>query len=175
MEKWTLNSVWYNFLNVLKKTETTATRGYVKQLVNELCKLAGVSRESIGIYAGVRAEMYFQGDWTSVSFDAIGALAEKGTDILFIEKEGIPEVLTEYADKYGVAMVNTRGYLTEYGKDLMEAANRAGANVAIMTDYDITGIHIASHCPVSMPWLGIDNATLQYFNLKSSGSCSRSY
>ncbi len=60
--------------------------------------------------------MYFDGTWTSVSFDAIDELAEKGTDIVFIEKEGVPEVLTEYADKYGISMVNTRGYLTEYGK-----------------------------------------------------------
>jgi hypothetical protein len=104
MEKWTLNSVWYTFLNVLKEFETTATKGYVKRLVTKLCSDAGVTRESLGIYAGDRAAMYFQGDWSSVSFDAIDTLAEKGTDILFIEKEGIPEVLTDYADKYGVAM-----------------------------------------------------------------------
>jgi len=36
---------------------------------------------------------------------------------VFIEKEGVPEVLTECADKYGISMVNTRGYVTEYGKD----------------------------------------------------------
>lgn len=165
MEKWTLNSVWYNFLNVLKKFDTTASRGYVKQLVNELCQSAGCSRESLPIFAGVRASLYFQGNWTSVSFDSIDELAEKGTDVIFIEKEGIPEVLTEYADKYGVAMVNTRGYLTEYGKDLMMAAKRSGAHVAIMTDYDITGVHIASHSPRDMPWIGVDNATLEYFNL----------
>jgi hypothetical protein len=165
MEKWTLNSVWYNFLSVLKNAETTATRGYVKQLINELCREAGRTRESLGIFAGVRASLYFQGDWTSVSFDAIGALAEKGTDVVFIEKEGIPEVLTEYADKYGVAMVNTRGYLTEYGKDLMVAAENSGAHIAIMTDYDITGIHITSHSPSNMPWIGVDNKTLEYFNL----------
>ena len=47
--------------------------------------------------------------------------ADKGTDIIFIEKEGISEVLTEWAGKYGFAMVNTRGHLTEYGKDLMNA------------------------------------------------------
>jgi len=147
----------------MKEFETSATRGYVKQLINELCRDAGCTRESLRIFAGVRASLYFQANWTSVSFDAIDVLAEKGTDIIFIEKEGIPEVLTEYADKYGVAMVNTRGYLTEYGKDLMVAAENSGAHVATMTDCDITGIHIASHCPI--PWLGVDNKTLEYFNL----------
>ena len=55
--------------------------------------------------------MYFNGNWTSVSFDSVNRLAEKGTDIVFVEKEGIPEVLTDFADKYGIAMVNTRGHL----------------------------------------------------------------
>jgi hypothetical protein len=63
---------------------------------------------------------------------------------VFIEKEGVPEVLTEYADKYGIANVNTRGYLTEYGKDLMTVAKKSCANIAINTDYDLTGINIAS-------------------------------
>lgn len=84
---------------------------------------------------------------------------------MFIEKEGVPEVLTEYAVKYGIAMVNTRGYLTEYGKDLMTAAKKSGANVVIMTDYDLTGINIASLSPEDMPWIGVDDTTLEYFGL----------
>jgi hypothetical protein len=84
---------------------------------------------------------------------------------VFIEKEGVPEVLTEYADKYGIAMVNTRGYLTEYGKDLMTVAKKSGAYIAIMTDYDLTGINIASYSPKYMPWIGVDDTTLEFFNL----------
>jgi hypothetical protein len=125
-----------------------------------------MKREDIGIIAGARAELYFGGTWTS--FDEIDELAEKGTDIVFIEKEGVPEVLTEYADKYGIAMVNTRGYLTEYGKDLMTAAKRSGANIVIMTDYDLTGINIASQSPKDMPWIGIDDTTLEYFGLNKA-------
>lgn len=98
-------------------------------------------------------------------FDAIDSLAEVGTDILFIEKEGVPEMLTEHADKYGIAIVNTRGYLTEYGKDLMTAAKDSGANVVIMTDYDISGINIALQTPRDMPWIGVDDTTLEYFHL----------
>jgi Protein of unknown function C-terminus (DUF2399) len=163
--KWTLNTVWYLFLEVLQAHSIKVTRGYVKRLVKELCEAAGVTRESLGIYAGVRAELYFKGDWSSVSFDSVGALAEKGTDIVFVEKEGIPEVLTDFADTYGIALVNTRGHLTEYGKDLMTAAKDSGANVVIMTDYDATGVKIASESPTEMPWIGANDEMLRYFKL----------
>ena len=63
--------------------------------------------------------MYFQGNWSSVKFDDVKSLAQKGTDILFIEKMGIVEIFTEHADKYDMTIVNTQGLLTEYGKDLM--------------------------------------------------------
>ncbi len=144
MNKWTLNTVWYLALPIMEKLGKKVTREYVKRLVKELCEAAGVTREYLGIFVGVRAELYFNGNWTSVSFDSIKRLAEKGTDIVFVEKEGIPEVLTDWADKYGIAMVNTRGHLTEYGKDLMKAAKESGAHVVIMTDYDATGVKIAS-------------------------------
>ena len=169
--RWTLNTVWYLFLPTMEASvrdgiiRAVVTRDYFKKLISKICNKAGIKREDLGIIAGVRAELYFDGTWTSVSFDAIEELAGKGTDIVFIEKEGVPEVLTEYADKYGIAMVNTRGYLTEYGKDLMTAAKISGANVAIMTDYDLTGINIASLSPKNMPWIGIDEATIEYFGL----------
>jgi hypothetical protein len=164
--KWTLNTVWYLFLPVLERLGIKKpTRGYVKGLVKVLCEAASVTRESIGIFAGDRAELYFDGEWTSVSFDKIDELAEKGTDLVCIEKEGVPEVLTDWADKYGVALVNTRGHLTEYGKDLMRAAKRSGAHVVIMADYDTTGVKIASESPLDMPWIGVNDATLEYFGL----------
>ena len=163
--KWTLNTVWYLFLPIMEKFGIKVTRGYIKRLVKTFCEAAGITRESLGIYAGVRAELYFNGNWTSVSFDSITSLAEKGTDIVFVEKEGIPEVLTDFADKYGIAMVNTRGHLTEYGKDLMNVAKASGANVVIMADYDATGVKIASESPSEMPWIGANDAMLEYFNL----------
>lgn len=149
----------------MEKFSVKVTRAYVKRLVKELCEDAGVTRESLGIFAGVRAELYFNGNWTSVSFDNVKPLAEKGTDILFVEKEGIPEVHTGWADKYGIAMVNTRGHLTEYGKDLMKVAKELGAHVVIMADYDATGIKIASESPTDMPWIGANDKMLEYFHL----------
>jgi hypothetical protein len=34
-----------------------------------------------------------------------------------------------------------------------------------MTDYDLTGINIASYSPKDMPWIGVDDATLGCFGL----------
>ena len=180
--KWTLNTVWYLFLPLMEKFSIKVTRAYVKRLVKELCEDAEVTRESLGIFAGVRAELYFNGNWTSVSFDNVKRLAEKGTDILFVEKEGIPDVLTGLADKYGIAMVNTRGHLTEYGKDLMKVAKELGAHVVIMADYDATGVKIASESPTDMPWIGANDKMLEYFHLdrdklkiKSETSANKEY
>jgi len=180
--KWTLNTVWYLFLPIMEKFGIKVTRAYVKRSVKQLCEARGVTRESIGIFAGVRAELYFNGHWTSVSFDSVKRLAEKGTDIVFVEKEGIPDVLASWADKYGIAMVNTRGHLTEYGKDLMNAAKESGAYVVIMTDYDATGVKIASESPTDMPWIGANDRMLEYFHLdrdtvkiKSETSANKDY
>ena len=40
-------------------------------------------------------------------------------------------------------------------KILMTAAKKSGANVVIMTDYDLTGINIASFSPKDMPWIDV--------------------
>ena len=88
----------------------------------------------------------------------------KGTDVIFIEKVGIPDELKEHADKYGVAMVNSRGYLTEFAHDLMIAAERAGANIMIITDYDLSGVNLASKCK-NVLWITMDDETLAWFGL----------
>jgi hypothetical protein len=164
-QKWTRSTVWYLFQPIMEKFGIEVNRDTVTGYISDLCKAAGVTRESLGIFAGARAELYFNGVWSSVSFDKISKLAEKGTDIVCIEKQGVPEVLTEWADKYGIALLNSRGDLTEYGKDLMDAARRSGAVVVILVDYDLPGTKIASETPVDMPWIGVNLETLKYFHL----------
>jgi Protein of unknown function C-terminus (DUF2399) len=144
VDRWTQSSVWYLFIPIMEKYGIKATRKYVTRLIKGLCEELDVTREVIGIIASPRAVMYFDGIWTSVSFDNVSSLASQGTDVIFIEKLDVVEVLTDYADKYGIALVNTIGHLTEYGKDLIEASNESGAHVAILTDYDASGIKIAS-------------------------------
>jgi hypothetical protein len=162
-----MSTVWYLFQPVMEKFGIEVNRDTITGYIPDLCKAAGVTRESLGIFAGARAELYFDGVWSSVSFGKISKLAEKGTDIVCIEKQGVPEVLTEWADKYGIALLNSRGHLTEYGKDLMEEARKSGALVAIMVDYDVPGIKIASETPTDMPWIGVNDETLEYFHLTS--------
>ena len=163
-DRWTQDSVWYNFQPVLQKHGINVTRETVKKLIRVVCANLGVTRESLGIFAAARAEMYFDGRWSSVSYNAIEELAGNGTDVIFIEKLDLVEVLSTYADKYGVAMVKTTGYLTEYGKKLVRAADRSGGHVAIITDYDVYGLHIASKVS-GIPRIGIDEETLNYFGL----------
>jgi hypothetical protein len=163
MMKLTLDGVWDRLLPIFEKNRIKRpTREWVKKLIKKVCDNFGVSRESLNIYAGARAVMYFQDNWGSVKFDDIKSLAWNGTDILFIEKMGIVEVLTEHADKYGTAIVNTQGLLTEYGKDLMKEAQRQGGHVAILSDYDDHGLLM--DVP-DIPRIGIDERTFHYFVL----------
>jgi len=166
MKMKTLNTIWYLMLETFELLgKKLPTRAYVKQLVGKWAEEQGKTRAQLGIITGVRAELYFDGEWTSVSFDSIKELAKDGTDIIFIEKEGVPDVLGEYADKCGIAMVNTRGKLTEYGKELIDAAKIAGGHIAIMTDYDAAGVKIASESPRKIPWIGANDDMLRDLGL----------
>lgn len=167
--RWTQSTVWYRLRPTLLENDVeikSGSRQYVTGMINDICKEEfGVSREVLGIIASARAVLYFDGRWESVDMDIVEQLAERGTDIIFVEKKGIVELLTSYADEYGIALVNTSGRLTEYGKDLIEGANRSGANVAILTDYDALGIQIAEGARIQIPRIGVDKETLEYFQL----------
>jgi hypothetical protein len=159
------DTIWYLLLPIMEKYNINVTRKHFKILLKKICDKFGKKRSEIGVITGARAEMYFDGRWRSVSFDAIGELAQMGTDIIFIEKEGIIDELKEHADKYGIAMVNSRGYLVEYAHDLIKAAKTSGANIIIITDYDLSGVNLASKCGKHVHWITMDDNTLQYFGL----------
>ncbi|MGH9857035.1 MAG: hypothetical protein ACRD4B_04235, partial [Acidobacteriota bacterium] len=129
-----------------------------------MCESLGKTREEFGIIAKARATMYFSGGWNSVSFDAIEDLAKHGTDIIFIEKIDVVDLLSKYADKYGIALVDTQGFLTDYGRDLINSATAEGGNTAIVSDWDASGIRIA-HDAGDIPRLGIDQEMLDHFGL----------
>jgi predicted flap endonuclease-1-like 5' DNA nuclease len=172
-DEWTQDSAWYNFEGVLKELKikyTGKTRKYVKKLIRILCEEAGVTREELGIIAAPRCTMYFDNESISVGFDKIEELAQKGTDIVFIEKLDIVRVLSKYASAYGVALVNSQGHLAEYGKDLIEAANASGANLGIFTDDDKHGHMIADEAPGEIVRLGVDDAMYQHFGLTPGGN-----
>ena len=161
----TQDSTWYNALPVFEKYGVKLpSRKYFKVLIKVVCEKLGVTREQLGIVAAPWATMYYNGIWTGVSFDAVNSLATKGTDIIFIEKLDLVRVFGKYADKYGIALVNSHGHLVEYAKDLTKAAKASGAHVAIATDYDIPGVLIASEAK-GVTWLGVNEKMLQYFCL----------
>ena len=54
--------------------------------------------------------------------DEINTLAKKGTDLVFIEKRGVIEIISKYIGHYGIAFCNTQGHFTEYAKDLARAS-----------------------------------------------------
>lgn len=142
------------------------SRDTVKKAINRVCRKAGVTREALNIIAGSRAEIYFAGEWHSVGWDSIRALAQEGVDHVCIEKDGVCEILTDWADVYGIALVNTRGHLTEYCERLMIEAHKNGACVVIITDYEYTGIKIASESPSNVHWIGVNDEMLQFFNIR---------
>jgi hypothetical protein len=165
IEPWTLDSAWYNTLTVFEKYGIKLpSRKYFKAQIKVVCEKLGFTREQLGIVAAPWATMYYNGVWTGVSFDAVNSLAAKGTDIIFIEKLDLVRVFAKYADKFGLALVNSHGHLVEYAKDLSKAAEASGAHVAIATDYDIPGVKIASEAKGAV-WLGVNEKMLQYFGL----------
>lgn len=119
-----VDTLWYDLLGLMERLGIKVQRKSFKARLKAICDKAAIRRDQLNIITGARAELYFNGKWESVSFDKIEELSAEGTDILFIEKEGIPDELKEFADKWGIAMVNSRGYLTEFAHDLMMAARQ---------------------------------------------------
>jgi hypothetical protein len=128
---------------------------YVKDICDEL----EIRRADIKILAGDVGYVFFRGEKHAISLDDLASLKYNGTDLLIIEKEGIAQSLKDYADSYGIALLSTRGFLTENASDLVDLATNSGANVAILTDFDISGLVIAHKVP-TVPRIGIDFATL---------------
>jgi hypothetical protein len=170
LERWNMDEVFYRILTFYKKAgKEPPTRETVKKTFLKLCKKLGIAREELNIIAGSRAEIYFEGEWNSVGYDSILALAERGVDHVCVEKDGVCEILTDWADLYGIALVNTRGHLTEYCERLMKEAEKSGALVVIITDYEYVGIKIASESPSNVHWIGVNDEMLEYFHLTKEG------
>jgi 5S rRNA maturation endonuclease (ribonuclease M5) len=184
-DPWTQSTVWYylreEYLIPIEKTyhETmikVGTRKAVTAMISERCeKLEGSpAREQLGITASPRATMYVKGEWFRVDIDKIPALAGKGTDVIFIEKQGVVEIIKHLSDTYGFAFVNTQGHFAEYPRNLVPEITKQGGNVVILTDFDCAGIHIAERIIADdttgkVKRLGIDMDTLRYFISKVNG------
>jgi hypothetical protein len=153
-DPWTQSTVWYHLreeylLPIERQYHVTmiksGTRTSVTAMISERCeKLEGSpKREQLGIFAAPRATMYVNNQWYRIDIDSIAEIAGKGTDVIFIEKQGIVEIIKHLADIYGFALVNTQGHFAEYPRNLVPEITEQGGNVVILTDFDCAGIHIA--------------------------------
>jgi 5S rRNA maturation endonuclease (ribonuclease M5) len=136
--------------------------------IDDICEKLGFDREEIGIYAGTRAFFYFRGKEYPVKFDNVFELMRNGTDIILIEKEGMADVLRPFTDPAGIAIITNKGFFVKYASKLAKNAEVNGANIAIVTDFDISGLQMerSMHEEIyGIPRLGIDFQTLDYFGI----------
>ncbi len=169
----TQSTVWYRIRPIMVENNFQPrktwgiTRETLQNEINETCRELwpdeDILREDLGIIASARATMYYNGISYPVGIDNIKDLATNGVVVIVIEKEGIADVLTSFADKYGIALVHTKGHFVEYCKDLIEAVEESGGNVATLTDYDAVGIEIAKGARIHIPRIGVDRDTVRYF------------
>ena len=173
-DRWTMSSVFYRLRPILIAKGMKVNREYITGSIRMVCEenltdesgdRRPYNRYDLGIIAADRAQLYFDGEWNNVGIDEIEELSKKGSDVLIIEKEGVAEVLSRFADKLGIALLNVRGFVVEYAEMLSNLSKKNGANVAILTDFDIDGLKIARTLS-DIYRIGIDFDTLEYFKLK---------
>ena len=120
-------------------------RESIHSKVREICEdELGLKRHEIGIFAAERAVMAFQGELYNVNIDNIDWLRQLGTDLIIVEKEGIVDKLVPFTTEYGIALLYSRGFVSEYGEMLAEQAELYGANIGIVTDFDASGVDIGA-------------------------------
>ena len=150
----------YGFSIKSEKAAKRRTRETIVSYIKDVCNELQIRRADVNILAGDVGYMYFRGEKYAISLDELDKLRLIGTDVQIIEKQGIAEVVSPYTAGSGVALLSTRGFLTENAVDLSVFAESSGANVAILTDYDISGYVIAHKVP-NVPRIGIDFDTLE--------------
>ena len=69
MNIWTVGTAWYLFLPIYTDKKLTIQRETFYKYLKDLCDEAGITRAKAGIITGARAELYFDGEWSSVSLD----------------------------------------------------------------------------------------------------------
>jgi hypothetical protein len=179
-DSWNTSTPVYRFRPELERRGIHVERKYLQSLVKTICdempelKLVngqfvrtreiGVKRETLGIYEAPRAHIYFRGQIYDVSFKQLERIKTIATFILIIEKEGVVELLTYWADKYGFALCYTKGFLTDNAKKFCELATKEGARMAILTDNDFSGWAMAREVPV-ITRIGIRVDTLERLNV----------
>lgn len=163
-ERTTQQGIYYKIRNQMGGKIDILRSSFIPPITDE-CEKLGTKRADLGIMAAVRAELYFRGNIYPVSLENIKALAMMGSDVILVEKEGVCQVLEPYACRRGIALVNSRGFIVEYAKDLLLLSQKEGANLFTITDYDASGLLIAQKIS-TIPRLGVDLQMISTLNLK---------
>ena len=179
-DSWNTSTPVYRFRPELERRGIHVERKYLQSLVKTICdempelKLIssqfmktgkiGVKRGALGIFEAPRAHIYFRGQIYDVSFKQLERIKRIASFILIIEKEGVVELLTYWADKYGFALCYTKGFLTDNAKKFCELATKEGARMAILTDNDFSGWAMAREVP-NITRIGIRVDTLERLNV----------
>lgn len=184
-DSWNTSTPVYRIRPKLEAKGLNPTRAHLQGLVKTICdeipemKITkgtesysftytgkiGVKREALGIYEAARAFIYFRGSTYDVSFKRLDELKRIAAFILIIEKEGAVELLTYWADLYGVALCYTKGFLTENAKEFSRMAEDEGCNVVILSDMDFSGRSLANVVP-NIHRIGITLQTLRILGIK---------
>jgi hypothetical protein len=175
-DSWNTSTPVYRFRPELERLGIHVERKYLQSLVKTICdemteltivdgqfvktSKIGVKREALGIYEAPRAHIYLRGQIYDVSFKQLERIKRMATFILIIEKEGVVELLTYWADKYGFALCYTKGFLTDNAKDFSKLATKEGARMALLTDNDFSGWAMAREVP-NVTRIGIRIDTLE--------------
>lgn len=135
--------------------------------IRDICKNdLHCRREDLKIVAGGRADLYFDGEWTSISWDNIEELSESGTDGIMIEKDGMSRIFTPFVDNYGFAVINTRGFFVDYLDYVSEKAIEKKSNFVLIRDLDPSGLIIEWVAKqLGIPCIGVNDEMLQFLGL----------
>jgi hypothetical protein len=77
----TAQGVWYLVEPYIPEKYKSIDRDTFVSYIRDICRDdLHCRREDLKIIAGGRADLYFDGDWTSISWDNIELLSETGTD-----------------------------------------------------------------------------------------------
>lgn len=144
-------------------TDLVKIRNKIHTYVKDYCDSRGIKRHEIGIFTADRALLAYRGALHSVGFDQIIGLAELGTDIICIEKKNVVDRLARFTSNFGIALVQSQGFMSEYGQMLVQVAKHHGANVAILTDFDDSGVLLGYQLKGTVRF-GIDPDTINEIN-----------
>lgn len=84
-------------------------------------------------------------------------------------------MLEPYAARRGIALLNSRGFATDYAKQLLDLSQKWKGNIFLLTDFDASGLLIASKVlGGQIPRIGVDLKMIEKLGL-SRGDLEEKY